>query len=263
LIELDQVPNAQDQRYLFTILRNLRFVTPAEISDLLQQAQSVVARVTPPMKRESKVEKRRDLLVTYVDGPAKSGAAYARAYAKEVGVLLDCVVEPSKIARKLEVDSTSHSALVIVDDFAGTGKTIADGLESFLEPISTQLQIVGMPVIVILLYATTEAQERIAKLASRFNSLRIEVYVGVELGPEARTFRNGHPGIWKDEDERDRAKALCIRLGTGLYKEALGFGSQSLLIAFPEGCPNNCLPILFASRSGTQPWNALLPRPVS
>lgn len=260
---LDQVPNAQDQRYLFTILKSLRFVTPTEISDLLRQAQSAVARVTPPLKRENKVEKRRDLLVTYVDGPAKSGATYARAYAKEAGILLDCVVEPSKVGRKLEVESSSHSALVIVDDFAGTGRTIADGLESFLEPISAQLKITGIPVVVVLLFATTEAQERIAKLASRFSSLRIEVYLGVELGPEARAFRNDHPGIWKDEDERDRAKALCVRLGTGLYKDALGFGSQSLLIAFPEGCPNNCLPILFASRAGMQPWHALLPRPAS
>lgn len=260
---LDQVPGAQDQRHLFTILRNLRFVTPTQIADLLRQAQNAVARVTPPPKRDNKVEKRRDLLVTYVDGPAKSGASYARAYAKEAGVLLDCVVEPSRVGRKLEGESASHSALVIVDDFAGTGKTITDGLESFLEPISAQLQIAGTPVVVVLLFATTEAQERIAKLASRFSSLRIEVYLGVELGPEARAFRHDDPGIWKDEDERDRAKALCIRLGAGLYKDALGFGSQSLLIAFPEGCPNNSLPILFASRAGAHPWHALLPRPAS
>lgn len=260
---LDQVPAAQEQRYLFSILKNLRFVTPAQISDLLRQAQLAVARVTPAPKRESKVEKRRDLLVTYVDGPGKSGAYYARAYAKEAGVLLDCVIEPTRVARKLEVEATGHSALVIVDDFAGTGKTIADGLESFLEPISAQLQITGTPVVVVLLFATAEAQERLAKLSAKLSSLRIEVYVGVELGPEARAFRPDHPGIWKDEDERDRAKALCVRLGTGLYKDSLGYGSQALLIAFPEGCPNNSLPILFASRAGAQPWQALLPRPAS
>lgn len=260
---LDQVPSSQDQRYLFTILKNLKFVTPTEISDLLRQAQSAVIRVTPPLKRESKVEKRRDLLVTYVDGPAKSGASYARTYAKEAGILLECVIEPSKVGRKLEGDSSTHSAIVIVDDFAGTGRTIADGLEAFLEPISTQLQVSGVPVVVVLLFATNEAQERIAKLVSRFSSLRIVVWVGIELGAEASAFRNDHVGIWRDKDERDRAKALCIRLGTGLYKDALGFGSQSLLLAFPEGCPNNCLPILFASRAGTQPWQPLLPRPAS
>lgn len=260
---LDQVPSAQEQRLLFKLLKNLRFVTPTQISDLLRQAQGAVLRVTPPLKRDNKVEKRRDLLVTYVDGPAKSGASYARAYAKEAGILLDCVIEPARIARKLESDPTGHSALVIVDDFAGTGKTISDGLEAFLNPISTQLQSLGIPVVVILLFATTEAHQRLAKLASRFTSLRIEVSLGVELGPEARAFRQDDPGIWKDEDERDRAKALCTRLGSGLYKEALGYGSQALLIAFPEGCPNNSLPILFASRAGTQPWQALLPRPAS
>lgn len=192
---LDQAQGAQDQRLLFNLLKNLRFVTPTQISDLLRQAQSAVVRVTPPLKRDNKVEKRRDLLVTYVDGPAKSGAHYARAYAKEAGILQDCVIEPSKLARKLEADTAKHNALVVVDDFAGTGQTISEGLEALIEPLSVQLQITGTPVVVILLFATPEAHERIAKLASRFSTLRIEVFLGVELGPEASAFRHGGPGI--------------------------------------------------------------------
>jgi hypothetical protein len=202
---LDQVEQVQEQRLLFSILENLRFVTTAQIAEQLRNAhERVVARTTPPRTRENKVEKRRDLLVTYVDGPGKSGASYAKAYAKENSLLMDSVMEPSRLQRRLAGDSDLPNAVVIVDDLAGTGKTIA---------------------------------ENIAPLMATLGPLLVQA--------------------------RDRAKALCIRLGTGLYKEPLGFGSQALLIAFPDTCPNNNLPIIFASKSGQRPWDALLPRPAS
>lgn len=257
---LEQVPSHQEQRLLFKLLKNLRFVTPAQIAELLGQAHSAVARVTPPLRRDSKIEKRRDLLVSYVDGAGKSGAHYARAYAKEAAILLDCVMEPSRIARKLESEGGLPAALVIVDDFAATGRTISEGLEKFLEPLAPILKSSGMPIIVIILFATSEAQERLSKVRSRFPELKIIVNVGVELGNEASAFTADESGFWKDLTERDRAKAMCIRLGSGLYKDPLGFGSKALLIAFPEGCPNNSLPILFASRTGSARWSALLPR---
>ena len=50
------------------------------------------------------------------------------------------------------------------------------------------------------------------------------------FGPPDGAFPDDGIGFWKNEQTRDRAKALCLRLGTGLYKDALGFGSQSLLI---------------------------------
>ena len=260
---LDQVPDPQEQRLLFKLLSHLRFVTPAQIADLLRQAQGVVTRAVPPLRRDNKVEKRRDLLVSYVDGAGKSGAYFARMYAREAGILLDCVVEPSRVARRLTPEASPPAALILVDDFAATGKTIADGLERLLEPLAPALEASSVPVVVLLLYATTEAQERLARVAGRYPALRIVTHVGIELGLEACAFRTDEAGLWKDIGERDRAKALCIRLGSGLYKDPLGFGSQALLIAFPEGCPNNSLPILFASRTGAKAWSALLPRPTS
>ncbi len=260
---LEQVSEAQEQRFLFKLLQNLTFVTPVQISDLLRQAQSVVSRVTPPLRRDNKVEKRRDLLVSYVGGAGKSSAYYARAYAKEASILLDCVIEPSRVARRLESTDEPPAALVIVDDFAATGQTISEALEKFLEPLAPQLEVLGLPIVVILLYATPEGQAKLAKVCGRFQRLNINLHIGVELGPEVSAFQPNDVGFWQDLTERDMAKALCTRLGTGLFKDALGFGNKALLIAFPEGCPNNSLPILFASRGGATPWTPLLPRPSS
>ncbi len=261
---LEQVPNAQEQRLLFKLLRHLRFVTSLQISEALSQAHDrVVVKVTPPVKRDNKVEKRRDLLVTYLDGPGKSGAYYARAYAKEIGLLLECVLEPSKLARRLVSDAEQPTALVIVDDLAGTGRTVAGGIDALIAPIADRLESTNTPVVLVLLFATEEAETKIRQAFSKYPKLTWRVHVCESLGDESRAFVSGDIGFWKDEDERDRAKALCIRLGAGLYSDPLGFGSQSLLLAFPDGCPNNNLPIIFAARAGAQPWTALLPRPAS
>ncbi|UUZ74597.1 hypothetical protein LP414_19605 [Polaromonas sp. P1(28)-13] len=261
---LDQVPGAQDQRLLFTLLKNMKFMTAPQISEALSQAHDkAVVKVTPPVKRDNKVEKRRDLLVTYLDGPGKSGSFYARAYAKEIGLLLDCVVEPARVVRRLGSEGDQPSALVIVDDLAGTGRTVAEGIDAFLRPIAETLATTGVPVVLILLFSTEEAEAKIRQAFTRYPGVTWRVHVCELLGNENRAFLNGETGFWEDSNERDRAKALCVRLGTGLYADALGYGSQSLLLAFPDGCPNNNLAIIFASRAGAHPWTALLPRPAS
>lgn len=261
---LDQVSHTQDQRMLFTLLQHLRFVTTPQIAELLHHAHDrVVAPATPPRLREMKTEKRRDLLVTYLDGPGKSGATYARAYAKENDLLMECVVEPSKVARRIAIAGDRPKALVVVDDLAGTGGTIADALEERLSELGLSLASHKIPLFVIALFSTEVAERKIKSVLDRFPQVTSRLHICDMLTDGNRAFRADDTGFWGNGQQRDRAKALCTRLGTGLYKEPLGFGSQSLMIAFPDTCPNNCLPIIFASRAGTNPWTALLPRPPS
>ena len=249
---------------LFTILTKLRFVTTPQIGEHLRNAHDkIVARTTPPRTRENKVEKRRDLLVTYLDGPGKSGSTYARTYAKENGLLMESVIEPGRVLRRLSNDSDLPNAIVVVDDLAGTGRSVAEAIVPFLTELGPLMANKNIPLIVILLYATEEANVRVETAARAIPGLRAQVHVSHILTEEDRAFPSQGIGFWTDEQTRDRAKALCIRLGTGLYKDALGFGSQSLLVAFPDTCPNNNLPVIFASRSGASSWNALLPRPAS
>ena len=261
---LDQVTDTQEQRMLFTILEQLRFVNMPTIAEFLHHAHDrVVARAIPPRVRENKVDKRRDLLVTYLDGPGKSGATYARAYAKENGLLMECVVEPSKAARRLAAEDGQPSAVVIVDDLAGTGRTLDGSLQGLLDEIGSFLVSRKIQIFVVVLFATEDAERKIQSALGRFPAITSQLHICEILSEKDRAFHTKGAGFWNDEHLRDRAKAMCIRLGSGLYKEPLGFGSQSLLIAFPDTCPNNCLPVIFASRSGEKPWTALLHRPPS
>lgn len=261
---LNQVNDVQEQRMIFTILQNLRFVNKVQISELLHYAhERIVARATPPRMRDSKVEKRRDILVTYMGGPGKSGTTYARDYAKENDLLMDCIVEPSKVARRLLMEEDPPNAVVIVDDLAGTGTTITGSLQSLLSEIGPSLTSRNIPLFLIVLFATEDAERKIRSTLTKFSDVTSQLHVCEILTNKDRAFPNNEVGFWKDDHMRDRAKALTVKLGTGLYKDPLGFGSQSLLIAFPETCPNNNLPIIFSSRSGKTPWNALLLRPTS
>lgn len=261
---LDQVANPQEQRQLFTILENLKFVTLPQIGEMLRYAHDrIVAKATPPRVRETKVEKRRDLLVTYMDGPGKSGSAYARAYAKENSLLMECVVELGKAARRLAAEDSRPNAVIVVDDIAGTGRTIDESLSGLIAEIGAPLASHRIPLFLIVLFATEEAERTIQAALERFPDVPAQLHICEILTDDSRAFHTSGPGFWKDQQAHDRAKALCVRLAAGLYKEALGVGSQSLLIAFPETCPNNNLPIIFASRSGEKSWKALLPRPTS
>lgn len=261
---LEQVCDAQEQRILFTIIQNLRFVTPAQIGEALKNAHSrIIGKIAPPLTRETKIEKRRDLLVTYLDGVGKSGATYARAYAKENGLLMERVMERSRAQRRLAGDGESPNAVVLVDDVAGTGKTLSELLKEFLEESASNFVSNSITLAIVLIFASEEAQERISNVLKKYPDVKSHIYVNEIIGDNHRAFTEKDRGVWQSEDLRDKAKALCINLGTGLYKDPLGFGSQALMIAFPETCPNNSLPIIFSSKSGGKNWNALLPRPSS
>jgi hypothetical protein len=113
------------------------------------------------------------------------------------------------------------------------------------------------------LYATEGAESRIQAEIRKHPALNARLHVCHFLTEEDCAFPSSGFGFWSDEQTRDRAKALCSRLAAGLYKEPLGVGAQGLLVAFPDTCPNNNLPIIFASRGGSAPWQPLLERPPS
>jgi hypothetical protein len=261
---LSQVEQPSEQRLLFTILVNLKFVSVPQIGEQLRNAhERLVAKITPPRTRENKIEKRRDLLITYLDGPGKSGSTYARSYAKENDILLEGVVEPSKVQRRLSSEIDTPNAVVIVDDLAGTGSTVALGIDDLLADLGPMMAARDIPLVVILMYSTEEAQSKVQARLQAHPAVKSHLHICNLICDTNRAFPVHGIGFWSDEKTRDRAKALCIRLGSGLYKDPLGFGSQSLLVAFPDTCPNNNLPIIFASKSGQKSWRALIERPTS
>ena len=259
---LEQVSSPLEQRLLFKILQNIKFISPVKIYEMLQEAHTrIVAKNTPPLRRESKQEKRRDLVVTYIDGPGKSGALYARHYAKENGLLMESVVDSNRVHRKIIATDGAPSGIVIVDDLSATGETMKSKIPIFLESIHKELAQNSIPLFIIIMFATEAAEHSIHTAMADFPNIDYKLHIGEKLDQSYYAFpEDSGIGFWSNTEERDRAKALCVQLGTGLYPDPLGYGSCGLLINFSDGCPNNSLPILFAAKSGKPLWSPLFLR---
>jgi hypothetical protein len=264
---LGQVPTFQDQRLLFKIAQHVRFVSIVEIERMLTHAHEKVVRLrigTETIGRKARNEKRRDIWVTYVGGPGKSSAFFARRYAKDNDILMECVMDSGKVGARLSAPQVNPDdiprVVVIVDDLLGTGETLGDALNVFLTEFGSAFSKKAIPIMVIGLIATQEGEITLRRKLPRIDGLAIFIHICEYLDENAYAFPTDSFGFWKDGQEKDRAKSLCVRLGTGLYKEPLGYAGQGLLLTFPDTCPNNSLPILFATRTGTNPWTPLFSR---
>jgi hypothetical protein len=264
---LDQTPKFQEQRLLFKLLQNVQFIRAVDIEQKLETAHSrfVLPRVGA-LQIEKRTDKRRDVWLTYVGGPGKSGTQYARMYAKANSISTECIIEPTNIEKRLRDTGAGFvkpKAILIIDDVVGSGKTMSAGITSIAENCGALLANLSIPILAIVMVSTEEGEKKILTAARATKFCTVELHVCEYVSPKGYAFPAHELGIWATQDERDRAKALCIRLGTGLYKDALGYGGQGLLLVMPDTCPNNSLPILYKSKEAPASWRALFPRPTT
>ena len=122
---LDQFAQPRERRLMFDLLRQVRFYGPDLIREKLAEAHGIVRR---GLRREldGKQRRAREVVVSYLDGPGKSGATYARLYADENRLLAERVMERDKVCQFI-LEHDEVQAVVFVDDFVGTGDS-ASGL---------------------------------------------------------------------------------------------------------------------------------------
>src|SRR5262249_28302653 len=115
---LEQFGENTDQRLMFRLLENIRFYSEDELRSKMTEAHGIVSRGLVERRSHRQV-KRSDILVSYLDGPGKSGAHLARLYVDENGIYKDNLVELGQLRHALSCDGIQ--AVVFVDDFVGTG----------------------------------------------------------------------------------------------------------------------------------------------
>lgn len=261
---LSQVTSAKDQRILFKLLQRTRFFSEAQVRERLATAHSMIRRSFPEFILRKKNEKRNDVLVTYVDGPAKSGASYAMLYAEENNIPSDCVISPGDFGTSFKAHCARNgqpSALIIADDIAATGNSLSETVVKFVTENAEYLD--RLKVTVIALVATTQAEQKLVKSFEKLDSVDINFRACEILGKESFAFPEDGSG-WTSTEEMERAKALCTNLGSRIHKaRAMGYGGQALLVVFPTTVPNNSMPILhsYARASSGFNWSPLFARP--
>ena len=263
---IDQVESAEEKRLLFTLLENLKFVTEGQIREKLKIAHDKV-KATLPLGEiiKSKKQKRRDIVVCYIDGQAKSGQDLAAKYVRENSVPTKNVISSKLFSEgiaKIEIDQdVTINGIVLIDDIVGTGKSFSSNFEKFINENFKFIVQRSIRVSIVVLISTEAGAKAIDKVIDKFKDLEITFMPMEMLDPKHYAFSENKE-IWKDDHDFEMAQALCNRIGSYIQKkDPLGYDGQGLLITFADRCPNNSLPILHGSSDGDVKWKPLFERP--
>lgn len=257
---LGQTSSNTDQRLLFKVLQNVRFVRDPEAREKFAQAHRRISLKLPVRVKKTRAQRRDDILVTYVDGPGKSGAHYASLYALENEIRSKNVVEPSRVADTLvALTQEGDVGVVVVDDLVGTGNNLHDRLKDLSDDFTRAGIGTKFPLSVVVLCGTRNGEIKVRSyLEDSMPNADLET---CEILDKSHFAFSGSVGFWKSDEEKEIAKSLLRDLGVRVQKRSpLGYGNQGLLLTFPRNCPNNSLPILHGSGKGGHKWNPIFPR---
>ena len=259
----EQVPTNREQRLLFKLLQNLRFVSKAELRSGLRVAHGFLTGLIPPQYSEKRSDRRRDVLVTWVDGAGKSGNVLAGLYAEENRIAQRAVVSPESVPGEIGLavkEGRSIAAIVLVDDFVGTGDSLSKNLTAFMASNGDEIKKQQIRVLVSAFAATVEGEQAVRNALRSFD-VEIDFRIADPSAARVAAF-SPNSRFWRNDEEQGRAKEICQRIGSLVHRtNPLGYGGQGLLLVFPDACPNNSLPILHSAANGKEQWRPLFERP--
>lgn len=260
---LDQEATHVNQRLLFKLLLNLRFPKDEETREKFKEIHDKIKKDFPLIIQKKKSDRRKDILVTHVDGQGKSGSHHSALYCHESGISTTRNIEIGKVSQTIESSHRQGSdigGMIIVDDFIGTGKSLATNLKAFIADNSEILAEYDIPIRVVVLFSTVYGEEFVRAQMLKLVVKDIDLVVCETLDVRHMAFGDGL-GFWDSLDEKERAKALCVKYGSKIARKSpLGFQDEGLLITFTRNCPNNTLLILHSEKAGIDGWRPLFKR---
>ena len=253
---LNQFGTSKNQRLMFKLLENLRFYSGVAIRSKIQEAHEIVTNKLV-RKYESGKKKRQDILVSYLDGPGKSGAECARKYASHNEIYSDKIIEREKIPDFVK-QNKELEAVVFIDDFIGTGQQAKEYFEKLASSCGDILRERKLLLFFIVISGfQSQADEIRETFLPKLSLPDVRIHLCDPLSDEDKCFSNKSK-IFTDQNERESAMNLAQELGSKLEKKyPLGYGNCQATVVFEWGCPNNCLPILWKE---SQTWRPLFKR---
>ncbi|HAJ60808.1 MAG TPA: hypothetical protein DCP31_17355 [Cyanobacteria bacterium UBA8543] len=225
----------------------------------MREAHGIVTRNLtrnlPP--KESGKRKQSDILVSYLDGAAKSGAESANLYVDEASLYVDNLVEKGNLKEKL-LASKAAKALVFIDDFVGTGESASKYLSEIDATIAESVQERQIKVVFVALIAFVEGWKRVEEAVDNL-SMHVHTH-RCELLDETAQYFSDKLSVFTDTNQRELARQVALKVGKELVKKIpLGYGDIEMGVVFERGCPNNSLPILWAESTNPK-WTPLFKR---
>jgi hypothetical protein len=239
------------------LLQNVEFFGNVFVRKKLVEINEIVRRVAAPRLGSARALTNRELVVSYLDGAAKSGAHFAGLFADEAGLRAEDVVERTALRAKLDADD-AVKVVVLVDDFVGTGQSAVSGLRALHDAIGDQVRTRDLKVVFATVVAHKAGWQQVQALAEELR-FGLQTHCCEVLAESTRLFGQSSKAF-PDPDERQRAREIAKAKGALLEpKASLGFGNLELAVVFERGCPNNSLPILWGE-SASPKWMPLFKR---
>ncbi|MCK4662282.1 MAG: hypothetical protein KAT68_05415 [Bacteroidales bacterium] len=257
---LEQFEGIEEQRCIFKLLENVKLYSNNEIrekmEDLFRLVKKEIVKADKSIFIEKGKLKRDDIIVSYLDkNPVKSGAEYAKIFVEANNIYKDNSTSPDKLEKKL-LELKNINALVFVDDFIGTGKSIIENIEPIIENYKERIEEKNIIVVVGVITGFQEAKYEVEKIIKKTN-LPIKLLLLDPLDNSNKCFYSNSL-IYTEPIKREKAKDICNKIGLQLEKKhPLGFGNCQATVVFPNTCPNNSLPILWKE---TNRWKPLFKR---
>jgi phosphoribosylpyrophosphate synthetase len=190
---------------LFKLLTGLKFYSEIETREKMKVVHRFVTQNTPAVVRSVRrgsAERRADILVTYLDGNAKSGHNYAAKYAEENLISTANVVSPEEALRIVrEVDlagDARYKAIVIVDDVVATGHTMSNNLDRFLKEGKHFFVHLGVVVLAVAVAATAEGEGHVRDVLHRYDNIKVDLRICDPITLTDYAFEKTN-GLWETE----------------------------------------------------------------
>ncbi|MEV9526548.1 MULTISPECIES: phosphoribosyltransferase-like protein [Aliarcobacter] len=245
---LEQFGDNLNQRLIFEILKNITYYRISNIKDKMKNIYNEIKKIK---LIPTKSKKATHILVSYLDQIGKSGPEYAKYFIDENSIHSYNIVEKNKILDKL--NSTDEiKILVFIDDFIGTGNTIVENIKE-LKHNYPEIFKKDIDIYIGIITGFLEAKENIEKELEALKISNIKIILMEPLTERDKCFSEASK-IFTNPDKRREAKDLCESIGNQLLSSnPLGYGNCQATVIFPETCPNNCLPILWAKKNSFVP----------
>jgi hypothetical protein len=165
-----------------------------------------------------------------------SGASYAYQYRQTNNIGANNLVQPDRVIDRL-LGNTAITAVVLVDDFIGSGGTAIKSLEPLAARV---LELHGRPDVSWFVSAVSGLATGAQAIEASGPGRQLDIRVAVAHPLLASDLPFGSDSTLFDEEEQ-RAFRLMLRkyekrVGSTM---SLGYGELAVPVVLPDNCPNN------------------------
>jgi hypothetical protein len=170
---------------------------------------------------------------------------------------VDRVVESGEVPARLAEFGDAIRAVVILEDFIGTGTKAQTRLKELHSKWTESPDWrEDVDIFFVAVCGFDRGVDKVQRVGQRLD-WSFNMIVDNELGDTDRCFGE-ESEFFSSPENRERARDICFDKGQHLEpSNPLGYGDTEAAICFEYRCPNNSLPVLWASAPN---WQPLFPR---